>query len=56
MRIHAAAPCHLPEVVAAEASGRKPYCWTDHPFVTHAAWDFVIVDECLSVQNVDAKR
>ena len=22
----------------------------DHPFVTHAAWDFVVIDECLSVQ------
>eukprot|EP00966_Prymnesium_polylepis_P019232 443545-Prymnesium_polylepis.1 len=28
----------------------------DHPFVSHAAWDLVVIDECLSVQNVDAKR
>lgn len=27
-----------------------------HPFVRQAAWDFVIVDECLSVQNAAAKR
>ena len=27
-----------------------------HPFVRQAAWDFVIIDECLSVQNADAKR
>ena len=28
----------------------------EHPFVRQAAWDFVVIDECLSVQNADAKR
>jgi hypothetical protein len=27
-----------------------------HPFVRQCAWDFVVIDECLSVQNADAKR
>lgn len=27
-----------------------------HEFVRHAAWDFVIIDECLSVQNETALR
>lgn len=27
-----------------------------HPFVRQAAWDFVVIDECLSVQNAAAKR
>lgn len=27
-----------------------------HPFVRQTSWDFVIVDECLSVQNAAAKR
>jgi 3-methyladenine DNA glycosylase/8-oxoguanine DNA glycosylase/superfamily II DNA or RNA helicase len=27
-----------------------------HPFVRQTAWDFVVVDECLSVQNASAKR
>ena len=28
----------------------------EHPFVRQAAWDFVIIDECLAVQNAAAKR
>ena len=28
----------------------------EHTFVRHPAWDFVIIDECLSVQNAAAKR
>lgn len=28
----------------------------NHPFVRQAAWDFVVIDECLSVQNAAAKR
>lgn len=28
----------------------------EHPFVRQAAWDFVVIDECLAVQNADAKR
>lgn len=27
-----------------------------HPFVRQCAWDFVVIDECLSVQNASAKR
>ena len=27
-----------------------------HPFVRQAAWDFVVIDECLAVQNAAAKR
>ena len=27
-----------------------------HPFIRQVAWDFVVIDECLSVQNADAKR
>lgn len=27
-----------------------------HPFIRQSAWDFVVIDECLSVQNADAKR
>ena len=27
-----------------------------HPFVRQAAWDFVVIDECLAVQNQLAKR
>ena len=27
-----------------------------HPFVRQVAWDFVVIDECLSVQNAAAKR
>lgn len=28
----------------------------NHPFVRQVAWDFVVIDECLSVQNAAAKR
>ena len=28
----------------------------EHPFVRQAAWDFVVIDECLAVQNAAAKR
>jgi len=28
----------------------------NHPFVRQSAWDFVVIDECLSVQNAAAKR
>ena len=28
----------------------------NHPFVRQTAWDFVVIDECLSVQNAAAKR
>jgi hypothetical protein len=28
----------------------------EHPFKHQAAWDFVAIDECLAVQNADAKR
>ena len=28
----------------------------NHPFIRQAAWDFVVIDECLSVQNAGAKR
>jgi 3-methyladenine DNA glycosylase/8-oxoguanine DNA glycosylase/superfamily II DNA or RNA helicase len=27
-----------------------------HPFARQSAWDFVVIDECLSVQNAAAKR
>lgn len=27
-----------------------------HPFIRQAAWDFVVIDECLAIQNADAKR
>ena len=27
-----------------------------HPFIRQTAWDFVVIDECLSVQNASAKR
>ena len=27
-----------------------------HPFVRQVAWDFVVIDECLAVQNAAAKR
>ena len=29
---------------------------SEHPFVRQAAWDFVVIDECLAVQNAAAKR
>ena len=29
---------------------------SEHPFVKQAGWDFVVIDECLAVQNADAKR
>ena len=28
----------------------------EHPFTKQAAWDFVVIDECLAVQNAQAKR
>ena len=28
----------------------------EHPFVRQAAWDFVVIDECLAVQNQGAPR
>ena len=29
---------------------------SEHPFVRQAAWDLVLIDECLAVQNAAAKR
>lgn len=28
----------------------------NHPFIRQTAWDFVVIDECLSVQNAKTKR